>query len=180
MTRVPCPAAATLSPLNAGATEARTRDWSRRGQRTAVGLILSVAIACNSTEPLSPPTGPPLPAQDPLLSLIINRSVTVRSLDAMDLDFSDLSRLKVAIGDARIVMLGEQSHADGATFKAKVRLIKFLHQEMGYGMRRDTLCLLQQRTTRRPGWSNALELDIRTDEGICAALTAVPPRRLPV
>jgi len=112
--------------------------------------------------------------------LIINRSVTVRSLDAMDLDFSDLSRLKVAIGDARIVMLGEQSHADGATFKAKVRLIKFLHQEMGYGMRRDTLCLLQQRTTRRPGWSNALELDIRTDEGICAALTAVPPRRLPV
>jgi erythromycin esterase len=95
---------------------------------------LPVAIACNSTEPHSPTTGPPLAAQDPLLSLIIDRSVTVRSIDAMDVDFSDLSRLKVAIGDARIVMLGEQSHADGATFKAKVRLIKFLHQEMGFSV----------------------------------------------
>ncbi|UCG51640.1 MAG: erythromycin esterase family protein [Candidatus Latescibacterota bacterium] len=29
-------------------------------------------------------------------------------------------------------MLGEQSHGDGATFLAKTRLVKFLHQEMGF------------------------------------------------
>ena len=29
-------------------------------------------------------------------------------------------------------MLGEESHGDGNTFQAKIRLIKFLHQEMGF------------------------------------------------
>jgi len=37
-----------------------------------------------------------------------------------------------AIGNSRIVVLGEESHGDGATFLAKVRLIKFLHQKMGF------------------------------------------------
>jgi erythromycin esterase len=49
-----------------------------------------------------------------------------------DRDFSDLQPLKAAIGSARVVMLGEQSHGDGTTFLAKARLIAFLHQEMGF------------------------------------------------
>jgi erythromycin esterase len=47
-------------------------------------------------------------------------------------DFSDLEPLKAAIGDARIVLLGEATHEDGATFRAKARLVKFLHREMGF------------------------------------------------
>jgi erythromycin esterase len=61
-------------------------------------------------------------------------AIPVRSIDPADEDFSDLQPLKRILGDSRIVMLGEQSHKDGATFRAKVRLIKFLHREMGFGV----------------------------------------------
>lgn len=59
-------------------------------------------------------------------------AVEVSQISPFHTDFSDLQPLKTAISDSRIVMLGEQSHGDGSTFLAKVRLIKFLHQEMGF------------------------------------------------
>lgn len=54
------------------------------------------------------------------------------SVDPTNTNFEDLQFLKTVIGDRRLVMLGEQSHGDGTTFSAKVRLIKFLHEEMGF------------------------------------------------
>lgn len=56
----------------------------------------------------------------------------VRSIDPADGDFSDLAPLVQAIGKARVVQLGEATHGDGATFLAKARLIRFLHQAMGF------------------------------------------------
>lgn len=57
----------------------------------------------------------------------------LRSLDA-NADFADLAPIGKAIGNKRIVMLGEQTHGDGATFQAKVRLIRYLHEQLGFDL----------------------------------------------
>ena len=59
-------------------------------------------------------------------------TIAIRSIDPNDDDFADLMPLKSSIGDARVVMLGEASHGDGATFYAKQRLVQFLHEVMGF------------------------------------------------
>jgi erythromycin esterase len=56
----------------------------------------------------------------------------LRSIDPGDEDFSDLEPVRKAIGDARIVFLSEELHGTGATFHARTRLIKFLHQRCGF------------------------------------------------
>lgn len=56
----------------------------------------------------------------------------LRSIDPADEDFADLQPLKDAIGNARVVMLGEGSHAAGSAILAKARLVRFLHRELGF------------------------------------------------
>ena len=55
----------------------------------------------------------------------------VRTLVA-DGRFEDLEPLVALVGSARVVALGEASHLDGSAFDAKVRLIEFLHQRLGF------------------------------------------------
>jgi erythromycin esterase len=59
-------------------------------------------------------------------------AVNIRTVDPKDQDFSDLAPLKKAIGDARIVMLGESTHGEGGTALGKARMVEFLHQKMGF------------------------------------------------
>jgi erythromycin esterase-like protein len=47
-------------------------------------------------------------------------------------NYQDLLPLKKTIGNAKVVFLGEPSHGEGDVFEAKARLVKFLHQEMGF------------------------------------------------
>lgn len=61
-------------------------------------------------------------------------AVKVRSIDPEDADFQDLMPLVDLIRDARVVGLGEPSHGDGATFQAKARLARFLHEVMGFDL----------------------------------------------
>lgn len=88
--------------------------------------FLFLVTACGT------PTSPD-PSSLPLAGLE-QEAVRIASLLPACDDFSDLQPLKEKIGDARVVMLGEQSHGDGATFLAKGRLVRFLHQEMGFGV----------------------------------------------
>jgi erythromycin esterase len=47
-------------------------------------------------------------------------------------DFSDLKPFAAAIGKARVVALAEQSHGGREEFLLKTRLLKYLHQELGF------------------------------------------------
>ena len=65
---------------------------------------------------------------------ILKQFVSVKSINPNDTVFTDLQPLKKMIANARIVMLGEVNHESGNIFDAKIRVLKFLHQEMGYDM----------------------------------------------
>jgi erythromycin esterase len=70
-------------------------------------------------------------AQD-IRSYVTTNMVPVATLDATADDYADLAPIGQAIGEARVVMLGEQDHGDGTTFQAKTRLVKYLHERKGF------------------------------------------------
>ena len=74
----------------------------------------------------------PQSTSDALQARIAANAVAVRSVAAADEDFSDLEPLAKAVGPAQVVALGEPGHGAGTSFAAKVRLVKFLHQRLGF------------------------------------------------
>ena len=100
-------------------------------RRCATPALLLLLPACGGSPSGAPPPDPP-PQQPTEAQWLQANAHPIRTLSAADRDFSDLQPLKAAIGNSRIVLLGEQSHGDGTTFLAKARLIAFLHQEMGF------------------------------------------------
>ena len=69
-----------------------------------------------------------------LRSYVSTNTVPVATLDATAAadDYADLAAVGQAIGEARVVMLGEQDHGDGPAFQAKTRLIRYLHERKGF------------------------------------------------
>lgn len=94
---------------------------------------VELALAAPDARPDRPLPAKPLPPPSPAsVEWVARHSIELRSIDPAETEFGDLQPLKGLIGEARIVLLGEQSHGDGAAFLTKTRLIKFLHQEMGF------------------------------------------------
>lgn len=60
-------------------------------------------------------------------------AIKVTSVSPSDTNFSDLAPLKNVLKNAKIVMLGE-THGEGNVTSAKIRLIKYLHEQMGFDM----------------------------------------------
>ena len=84
--------------------------------------VLSLAVICRGQSA----------SNSNRIAWLRENAVAVRSIDPADEEFDDLKRLGEAIGDARVVLLGEASHGDGAALLAKGRLIKYLHQHKGF------------------------------------------------
>ncbi len=95
-----------------------------------VGCQFSDIPGLGLAQPPIDTTTPPPPRS--VQTWLDTNSTTVRSIDFADRDFSDLAPLGAAIGEARIVMLGEQTRADGATMRAKARLVRYLHEALGF------------------------------------------------
>ncbi|SHM27022.1 erythromycin esterase [Chitinophaga jiangningensis] len=74
----------------------------------------------------------PTKAQQALETYVHKHAAAIASTDPANTDYTDLYALKQAIGNSRIVMLGEQTHGEGSTFLAKTRIIQYLHEQLGF------------------------------------------------
>lgn len=72
------------------------------------------------------------PSIDVRAEALRRHAVPVRTLALDTTDFSDLEQLRQPLAGRRVVLLGEQTHGDGTTFAAKIRLFAFLHQQLGF------------------------------------------------
>ena len=72
-------------------------------------------------------------AQD-IEAYVKQNTVSIKSISPDSSDYADLETFGNAIGDARIVMLGEQDHGDAPAFLAKTRLIRYLHEKKGFNV----------------------------------------------
>ena len=97
-------------------------------------VVLVLAFACASPRGSSTPTrstGAPT-ASDREVVWLRDHAVPLRTTVAGDDDFADLEPLRETLGRARLVVLGEGSHGEGTTFTVKTRLVRFLHERLGY------------------------------------------------
>ena len=65
-------------------------------------------------------------------NFVQSKGNVITSIDPQHTDFKDLESIGNAIGNRRLVLLGEATHGDGKTFLAKSRLIKYLHEQKGF------------------------------------------------
>lgn len=72
-----------------------------------------------------------LRAQTVLTSYVAANTRPLTRIDSIS-SFEEFAPMGKAIGDARIVFLGEQDHGDAAAFIAKTQLINYLHREKGF------------------------------------------------
>ncbi len=71
-------------------------------------------------------------AQLPVKDFVQAHAVSLHTVSPDSTDYADLIPIGQAIGNSRIVMLGEQDHGDAPTLAAKARLVSFLHERLGF------------------------------------------------
>ena len=96
------------------------RAVTRRRAGRPVALLLAVACVLPSTASAAP--------VDPIAA----QAVPVRIAATAHDDFADLAPFGRAVGRARIVALDEQTHGGHEEFALKTRLLRYLHERLGF------------------------------------------------
>ena len=99
---------------------------------------------------ISVPIFPLLHAENELDRLLEENAIRIASLDPTFEQLEDLKPLQEILDGVEIVMLGENTHGDGKAFLFKSRLIKYLHQELGF----DVLVFESGLWDCRKAWEN--------------------------
>lgn len=94
-------------------------------------LPLAIAMLLSFVLPL---VAQPAPERDPRVAWLAKNATPIRTLDLAGDDFSDLEPLRATLQDTRVVMLGEHRHDEGSAYVAKARLVRFLHERMGFNV----------------------------------------------
>jgi erythromycin esterase len=73
-------------------------------------------------------------SQEKIKNYVKTNVFPVTTINPDSTNFNDLQSIGEAIGESRIVVLGEQNHGDAETFLAKSRLIKYLREKKGFSV----------------------------------------------
>lgn len=85
-------------------------------------LLLIAALACTSN----------VFSQSSVKEYVVKNFSPVSSIS--DTNYSGFEAIDKAIGNKRVVMLGEQDHGDATAFIAKTKIIKYLHEKKGFNV----------------------------------------------
>lgn len=109
--------------------------------------------------------------QDARVKWLRENARRLRSIDPNDSDFSDLEFLREVLRGTRVVFLGEGDNGGGSDVLAKTRLVKFLHERMGF----DVIAFQAGIHSSTAAW-RALQMETDPREAILKAVFGVLAR----
>jgi len=95
--------------------------------------LLLPLISCGGGTSSAQPV-PPGQAEPPTdwIAFVKSQAQPLQSIDPDNTNFSDLAFLRTVLQGRNIVELGESGHGVAQFSQAKIRLIKYLHEQLGY------------------------------------------------
>jgi erythromycin esterase len=109
------------------------RDLSRATLKVSTALLATMLLPALSAHGQASSERATVMTDDSArVEWLRQHAATIRTVDPDDEDFTDLAAFGRAIGNARVVFLGEPSHGTGNLFSAQARIAKYLHQHHGF------------------------------------------------